>query len=239
MKHLCWGTCIVLLCLFVGVAQAQKKVGAFGVKGVLLDSLSHEGEPYATIRVYLKSNPKEPVKLAASDLDGKFEADLPSANDYIIYITSIGKKTVSRTFATTETRKIADLGTLYTSEDSEVLEGVEVVAQKPLVKAEIDKISYSIEDDPDSKTNTTLEMLRKVPLVTVDAEDNIQVNGSSNFKVHVNGKPNTLMSNNPKEVLRSLPANSVKSIEVITEPGAKYDAEGIGREVYRHGQLFA
>ena len=228
MKHLCWGTCIVLLCLFVGVAQAQKKVGAFGVKGVLLDSLSHEGEPYATIRVYLKSNPKEPVKLAASDLDGKFEADLPSANDYIIYITSIGKKTVSRTFATTETRKIADLGTLYTSEDSEVLEGVEVVAQKPLVKAEIDKISYSIEDDPDSKTNTTLEMLRKVPLVTVDAEDNIQVNGSSNFKVHVNGKPNTLMSNNPKEVLRSLPANSVKSIEVITEPGAKYDAEGIG-----------
>lgn len=71
-------------------------------------------------------------------------------------------------------------------------------------------------------------MLRKVPLVTVDGEDNIQVNGSSNFKVHVNGKPNTLMSNNPKEVLRSLPANSVKSIEVITEPGAKYDAEGIG-----------
>mgnify|MGYP000705316795 FL=1 len=71
-------------------------------------------------------------------------------------------------------------------------------------------------------------MLRKVPLVTVDGEDNIEVNGSSNFKVHVNGKPNTLMSNNPKEVLRSLPANSVKSIEVITEPGAKYDAEGIG-----------
>ncbi len=228
MKHVCWGTCIVLLCFLAGVTQAQQKAGAFGVKGVLLDSLSHEGEPYATIRVYLKSEPKEPVKLAASDLDGKFQADLPSANEYIIYITSIGKKTVSRTFTTTDEQKMADLGTLYTSEDSEVLEGVEVVAQKPLVKAEIDKISYSIEDDPDSKTNTTLEMLRKVPLVTVDAEDNIQVNGSSNFKVHVNGKPNTLMSNNPKEVLRSLPANSVKSIEVITEPGAKYDAEGIG-----------
>ena len=71
-------------------------------------------------------------------------------------------------------------------------------------------------------------MLRKVPLVSVDGEDNIQVNGSSNFKVHVNGKPNTLMSNNPKEVLKSLPANSVKSIEVITDPGAKYDAEGVG-----------
>ena len=220
------GAFVLLFCLLANLVEAQ--TGAYSVKGVVVDSLSREGEPYATIRIYLKNEPKEPVKLAAADLDGKFEADLPSASEYILYITSIGKKTISRAFATTPAQKRVDLGTLYTSEDSEVLQGVEVVAQKPLVKAEIDKISYSIEDDPDSKTNTTLEMLRKVPLVTVDAEDNIQVNGSSNFKVHVNGKPNTLMSNNPKEVLRSLPASSIKSIEVITEPGAKYDAEGIG-----------
>ena len=121
-----------------------------------------------------------------------------------------------------------NLGRILISESTEMLKGVEIVAQKPLVKAEIDKVTYSIEDDPDSKTNSTLEMLRKVPLVTVDGEDNIQVNGSSSFKVHVNGKPNNMMSNNPKEVLKSLPANSVKSIEVITDPGAKYDAEGIG-----------
>ena len=63
--------------------------------------------------------------------------------------------------------------------------------------------------------------------MTVDGEDKIQVNGSSKFKVHVNGKPNNMMSNNPTEVLRSMPANSIKSIEVITEPGAKYDAEGV------------
>ena len=61
--------------------------------------------------------------------------------------------------------------------------------------------------------------------MTVDGQDNITVKGSSNFKVYVNGKPNTMMSNNPKEVLSSLPASSVKSIEVITDPGAKYDAE--------------
>lgn len=119
------------------------------------------------------------------------------------------------------------MGKILIAEATEMLKGVEVVAQKPLVKAEIDKVTYSIEDDPDSKTNTTLEMLRKVPLVTVDGEDKIQVNGSSKFKVHVNGKPNNMMSNNPTEVLRSMPANSIKSIEVITEPGAKYDAEGV------------
>ena len=108
------------------------------------------------------------------------------------------------------------------------LQGVEVVKQKSLVKSDIDKITYDIESDPDSKSNTVLEMLRKVPMVTVDGEDNIQVNGSSSFKVYVNNKPNQMMSNNPKEVLKSMPATSIKKIEVITNPGPKYDAEGVG-----------
>lgn len=108
------------------------------------------------------------------------------------------------------------------------LKEVEVVKQKSLVKADIDKITYDIENDPDSKTNSVIEMLRKVPMVTVDGEDNIQVNGSSSFKVYVNNKPNNLMSNNPKEVLKSMPASTIKKIEVITNPGPKYDAEGVG-----------
>ena len=108
------------------------------------------------------------------------------------------------------------------------LQGVEVVKQKSLVKSDIDKITYDIENDPDSKSNTVIEMLRKVPMVTVDGEDNIQVNGSSSFKVYVNNKPNQMMSNNPKEVLKSMPATSIKKIEVITNPGPKYDAEGVG-----------
>lgn len=108
------------------------------------------------------------------------------------------------------------------------LQEVQVVKQKSLVKSDIDKITYDIENDPDSKSNSVIEMLRKVPMVTVDGEDNIQVNGSSSFKVYVNNKPNTLMTNNPKEVLKSMPANSIKKIEVITNPGPKYDAEGVG-----------
>lgn len=108
------------------------------------------------------------------------------------------------------------------------LQGVEVVKQKSLVKSDIDKITYDIENDPDSKSNTVIEMLRKIPMVTVDGEDNIQVNGSSSFKVYVNSKPNQMMSKNPKEVLKSMPATSIKKIEVITNPGPKYDAEGVG-----------
>ena len=118
------------------------------------------------------------------------------------------------------------------------LQGVEVVKQKSLVKSDIDKITYDIENDPDSKSNTVIEMLRKIPMVTVDGEDNIQVNGSSSFKVYVNNKPNQMMSKSPKEVLKSMPANSIKKIEVITNPGPKYDAEGVGGilNIITHGQ---
>lgn len=108
------------------------------------------------------------------------------------------------------------------------LEGVTVVAKKPLVKTDIDKTTYDVESDPQAQSKTLLEMLRKVPMVTVDGQDNIMVNNSSSFKVYVNGKPNNMMSNNPSEVLKSMPANTIKKIEVITNPGPKYDAEGVG-----------
>lgn len=107
------------------------------------------------------------------------------------------------------------------------LSEVSVVASKPLIKAEVDKTVYNIADDPDSKTNTLLEMLRKVPFVTVDSNDNIKVNGSSSFRIYMNGKPSGILSNNPKEVLRSIPAHTIKKVEVITDPGARYDAEGV------------
>ena len=143
-------------------------------------------------------------------------------------ITSVGRTPIVKDFSVKAGEKLVDFGTLYIVDASNELGQVEIVAQKPLVKADIDKIEYNVQDDPDAQSNSVLEMLRKVPLVTVDGEDNIQVNGSSSFKVYVNGKPNNMMSNNPTEVLKSMPANSIKHIEVITNPGPKYDAEGVG-----------
>ena len=123
---------------------------------------------------------------------------------------------------------------MYVHDAANELKGVEVVVQKPLVKSDIDKIEYNISDDPDSKSNTMLEMLRKVPLVTVDGDETIKVNGSSSFKVYVNGRPNNMMSNNPKEVLKSLPANSVKRVEVITKPRTEIRRRGCGRHTQYH-----
>ena len=108
------------------------------------------------------------------------------------------------------------------------LASVTVVASKPLVKMETDKMTYNVQQDAEAKASTVLDMLRKVPMVTVDGQDNITVNGSSSFKVYVDGKPNPMFSANPSQIFKAMPATMVKNIEVITNPGAKYDAEGTG-----------
>lgn len=105
---------------------------------------------------------------------------------------------------------------------------VEVVAQKPLVKNEIDRISYDVQADKDNETKTLLDMLKKVPMVSVNGQDEIMVNGSSNFVIYHNGHPEPAMAQNYKYVFKAIPASAVKRVEVITEPGAKYDAEGVG-----------
>ena len=110
--------------------------------------------------------------------------------------------------------------------DNIQLKDVEVTAQRQLIKQEVDRIGYNVEADADSKTNNVLTMLRKVPMVSVDAQDEIRVNGQTNFKIFRNGHPDPSLSRNAKDILKAMPASSVKRIEVITEPGAKYDAEG-------------
>lgn len=110
--------------------------------------------------------------------------------------------------------------------DTIALKDVEVVTMRQLVKTLDDRVNYNVQADPEVRTSTLIDVLRRVPLVSVDGEDNIRVNGSGSFKIYKNGHPDPALSSNPKEVLRAMPANVVKRIEVITEPGARYDAEG-------------
>ena len=107
------------------------------------------------------------------------------------------------------------------------LEGIVVKAQKQLIKQEIDRIGYDVQADEESKTQTVMDMLRKVPMVTVDGQDNIMVKGNSSYKIYKNGHYDPSLSKNAKETFKSMPASMVKRIEVITDPGAREDAEGV------------
>ena len=110
--------------------------------------------------------------------------------------------------------------------DTLQLQDVEVVTMRQLVKTLDDRLSYNVQADPEARTSTVLDMLCKVPLVSVDGQDNVRVNGGGSFKIYKNGHPDPALSSNPREVLRAMPASTIKRIEVITEPGARYDAEG-------------
>ncbi|MDF9830554.1 outer membrane receptor protein involved in Fe transport [Parabacteroides sp. PF5-6] len=220
-----------LLVLFLTVpvyAQTNSAV-SYTIKGQVIDSLANETVPYATLNIVLANAPQQSVKMLACDDDGKFETTLKAPGNYVLITQYVGKVPAHKSFTVKEGDKTVDLGQIMISDDTQRIAEVTVTAQKPLVKVEIDKIVYSLEDDPEAQTNNTLDMLRKVPMVTVDGEDKIQLKGSSNYKIYLNGKPsNMLSSDNASDVLKSMPASSIKNIEVITDPGARYDAEGIG-----------
>lgn len=221
---------LLLVLLFTVPVHAQtNSAPSYTIKGQVIDSLANETVPYATLNIVLANAPQQSVRMLACDDDGKFETTLKEPGNYVLITQYVGKAPAHKSFTVKESDKTVDLGKIMISDDTQRLGEVTVTAQKPLVKVEIDKIIYSLEDDPEAQTNNTLDMLRKVPMVTVDGEDKIQLKGSSNYKIYLNGKPsNMLSSDNASDVLKSMPASSIKNIEVITDPGAKFDAEGIG-----------
>jgi outer membrane receptor protein involved in Fe transport len=211
---------VVVMMMMSSVVMAQTTV-----KGVLMDETLGESEPFATVRVYKVGKTDKPVAMFLTDENGQFSQEIKGNGKFEMVFSSVGKDDLKQTIELGSASTL-DLGTLYIKEGENMLKGVEIIAQKPLVKMDVDKMSYNVAEDEDSKSNTVLDMLRKVPMVTVDGQDNITVNGSSNFKVYVDGMPNVMFSSNPSMVFKSMPATAVKSIEVVTNPGAKYDAEG-------------
>ena len=215
----------VFFVLIVMMLTSQVIMAQTTVKGTLIDETLGESEPFATIRVFKAGKTEKPVAMFLTDENGQFSQEVKGKGKFDIVFSSIGKEDLKKSVEL-EGKGTLNLDTLFIKENATMLKGVEIVAQKPLVKMDVDKMSYNVAEDEDSKSYTVLDMLRKVPMVTVDGQDNITVNGSSSFKVYVDGMPNVMFSSNPSMVFKSMPATAVKSIEVVTNPGAKYDAEG-------------
>ena len=217
----------LLLTTVVGAASSQTLPAQnykHLIEGTVKDSITGSAEPFTTVRL-LTTGKAETVATMTSDAEGRFRLGTDAERgNYILEIISLGKAPLRRHVTVGDS--VVNVGTLLLRENSTELGEATVTAQRQLVKAEVDRVSYAMKDDPDAQTSSLLDMLRKVPMVTVDGEDNISVNGSSGFKVYVNGKPSQMMSANPSLILKNYPASNVKRVEVITDPGAKYDAEG-------------
>ncbi len=186
-----------------------------------------EGIPFATIYLYNSSDTATVVASDVSDAFGKVDHKLPKAGSYVMRVQFVGMTPESRQFEVSKASPVAQLGTVTLSTASTTLKEVVVSTQRQLVKTDIDRLSYDVQADADSKTSTVLDMLKKVPLVTVDGQDEIRVKGTTAFKVYRNGHPDPALNGQTmKHILKVIPASMIKKIEVITDPGAKYDAEG-------------
>ncbi|HJP62922.1 MAG TPA: DUF2012 domain-containing protein, partial [Mucilaginibacter sp.] len=222
---------LILLISFFSIAVipvfAQTGPALFGVKGTTIDSVS--GKPVDYITVNLRDTAKRLVRTAATKTDGTFNFEKLPPGKYLISIVSVGYNPKSVPVDLTDhTKPAINLGTITVSQRTTQLTTVSITADKPIIKQEVDKLTYDLKADPDSKSNSVLEMMRKVPLLSVDAEDNILLRGQSGYRILVNGKPSSMMERDAKNILKSMPASTIQSIEVITNPSSKYDAEGIG-----------
>ncbi len=217
---------IVLGMLFSVFSMAEAAAADCKISGTVTDSISGEGIPFVTVGV--ENTDGKVLSRVASDVNGRFTITAASGNEYTLVVSSVGYTTQRIGLSIPSGERNKDLGNIALAEGTELNE-VTVVAQRPLIKSDIDKITYDMEADPDATSNNALDMLRKVPMITVDAEENIRLNGQSNYKVLLNGKSSAIMSgDNVKEILKSMPASSIKNIEVITNPSSKYEAEGVG-----------
>ncbi len=182
----------------------------------------------ATYKIYNAADTSKFVVAAITDEKGDIYAKLPKFGKYMLKVEYFGMQPQKRFFGVDKTNPEVDLGVMVLKSSVEALKEVTIMGYKKVVENDGEKVTYNLEEDPQSKGSTLLEMLRKVPMVTVDGDDNIQVNGESNFKIYVNGKPDPMLSKNAKELLKAMPASAIKKIEVMTDPGAKFDAEGSG-----------
>lgn len=205
-------------------AQALAAQGTYKVTGRVMDAQKSGGIGYATVTAVSTDSTKARSTWVCN-ADGRFEYALKDPGTYVIGASAVGYSHSADTVVVD--RPSTAMGDIVLRPQQDI-EEVVVQVSRPLVTMDVDKLTYSVDADPEAPASTLLDMLRKTPMLTVDAEDNVQLKGQGNYKVLVNGKSSSLMDKSFKEVVRSMPAGSVKSIEVITNPPAKYEAEGVG-----------
>jgi ferric enterobactin receptor len=207
-------------------ANGQTVPSGSTISGVVKDSVS--AKPLDYITVNLMTGKDVAMKADFTKTDGSFAFRNLKPMKYTVVIVGVGYRNKSVAADLTDsTKKNIELGPVFIAQSVTGLKEVTVTSIKPIVKQEVDRMSYDLQADPESKVFSVLEMMRKVPYLSLDADDNIYLKGNADFKILINGKPSSMVERSYKEVLRSMPASSIQRIEVITTPPAKYDAEGL------------
>ncbi|MGB5319470.1 TonB-dependent receptor domain-containing protein [Eudoraea sp.] len=219
---------LIFVCLIsLHISQAQRPGGdkppLIEIKAKILDKESGQPLEYATLVLQSAENP-ERVTGGLSDPSGDFSVEI-IPGIYDIRIEYISYKTYE--LKGIQLFNPTDLGTIILEIDAEQLDEVELVGERTTVELRLDKKIYNVGQDLTVRGGSVTDVLDNVPSVTVDVEGNISLRGNESVRILINGKPSALSGINP-ETLQQLPAETIEKVEVITNPSARYDAEGSG-----------
>ncbi len=217
-------TLIVLVAAAV-LAQAQEtKKGTGKISGTVMDNGTNKPVEFATIAL-TDANGKT-IDGTIADVKGKFTITKIADGTYSVAISFIGYETITQPIILEGKKNDINLGTIKIAEEARQLNEVIVEGKKDLVEERVDRTIYNAENDATTKGGDATEVLKRVPMLSVDLDGNVSMRGSSNITVLINNKPSTIMANSVADALKQIPADQIKTVEVITSPSAKYDAEG-------------
>lgn len=221
LKH--YKLLLLLLCS-ISIFSQRPDVKKIKITGKIFEKGTTLPLEYATVVFQDAKNP-EKLNGGVTDLNGNFSFEVPSGN-YNVRFEYISFKTFEIKGKTYNSD--TDFGTIYLEVDVAQLQGVEVIAERSTVEIKLDKRVYNVGKDMMVKGGTVSDVLDNVPSVTVDAEGNVALRGNENVRILIDGKPSGLAGINIADALKLLPADAVEKVEVITNPSARYDAEGGG-----------
>ncbi|MEO6133512.1 MAG: carboxypeptidase regulatory-like domain-containing protein [Ginsengibacter sp.] len=218
-----------ILCVASLYVLAQQSASSnFKITGKLIDSVSRHPVEYATISIFPLGS-KKPVNGTVSDDKGNFVVDNMAAGTYKLVAEFIGYKAhILNDVTLNKEHPVADVSTIVLQSKATTLQNITISGQPKIIENKIDKMVFNAEQDITSQVGVATDVLKKVPQVSVDVDGNIQLAGSASIRFLINGKPSAAFGSNIADVLQSIPASQIKSIEVITTPGSKYDAQGLG-----------
>jgi ferric enterobactin receptor len=198
------------------------------VLGKIVDSSSRLHLEYATITLFI-GNETKPINGSTSDKSGNFKINNVKEGTYKIVIEYIGYKPFTfNNISIGNKNLVVDLKIISLAKKAGLLEAVTIALPDKIIENRIDKMVFNAEKDLTSQGGVATDILKKIPMVSVDVDGNVQLAGSSSIRFLIDGKPSTAFGSNIVDVLQSIPASQIKSVEVVTNPGAKYDAQGLG-----------
>jgi hypothetical protein len=215
---------IMLCCIFLPALRAQSPDGHITIKAVFLDSLTKKIVPFASVSLY-KNN--KLLQRTFTDSVGRIEMHHLARGAYLIRFSMVGYHSLqSKPKAPLNNETVVDFGTIWVMPELVNLKEVIIRGQKPLIEQRVDGIVFNAESLLSIAGSNASDLLRRVPMISVDPAGGLSVKGNSNIRVFIDGKPSELYAPSVADALKAISAENIVKIEVITHPSAKYDAEG-------------